>query len=124
MLLVLAVVAALCLRAFAWADLRARENDSRDQAILQLQSAAQVLKATGGSLEEAVTLHGGFASGNTWELFFDGQWKLTAAPDTYRLQVRLLEPEYACLGSAALTVFRADGSVLAALDAAWQEDVP
>lgn len=123
MLLVLAVAAALCLRVFAWSDARAEENHSRDQALLQLQSAAEVLKQHHGDFSAAVRTHGGGVYDGQWRINFDDTWEQTDTAQAYQLRaVRQENRPY--LGSALLEAVCPDGSVLAAITVSWQEAAP
>ena len=53
MVLVFALAAALCLRAFVWSDQLSRQNEARDRALLEVQNAAEALKHTGGDMAHA-----------------------------------------------------------------------
>ena len=53
MLLVFALAAALCLRAFVQADSMSKTNAARDEAMVQVQQAAEVVKHCRGDLEQA-----------------------------------------------------------------------
>ena len=44
MLFAMAMASALCLKVFLWADASSKENATRDMALVQMQSAAEVLK--------------------------------------------------------------------------------
>ena len=122
MVLILAVAAALCLRLFAWADLRSLENTRQDQALVQLQSAAEVLKSQKGDVSSAAQIHGGKAENGQWLLYFDAQWASSEQDRAFYLQATPLETEDSLLGSALLEVFQADGQSLGALQIYWQED--
>lgn len=123
MLLVLAVAAAFALQAFVRADRISEENATRDQALLQLQSAAEVLKSTRGDFSAAAAIHGGNAETDQWQLSFDESWKQTK-DGCYRLQVARLDPDIPHLGGARLELLQPDGSVLARLEVRWQEVEP
>lgn len=123
MLLVLAIAAALSLQVFVQADVTSKENAARDQALLQLQSAAEVLKDTHGDLSAAAAAHGGSAENGQWHIFFDGNW-CQVEDGCYYLQVTRQDTGIPYLGSARLEVRRSDGSVLADLEIFWQEEAP
>lgn len=59
MIAIFALAAALCLRAFVWADLKSADNQSRDRAVIIAQSAAEEIKAQ-HSAEASVTEKDGF----------------------------------------------------------------
>lgn len=113
MLLVLALAAALCLRVFAWADVRSQENAQRDQALDQLQSAAETLKAENGKgLEDGAYI-----------VYFDADWKKCPAPGEFALGITPADsPEK--LACAQLEVTRRDGKILGSLRVCWQEGTP
>lgn len=110
MLLVFALAAALCLRLFAWADSTTRESIRRDAAFTDLQSAAEVLRHTGGDYEEAVQLYGGSWDGNRWVIVCDG----------YRIAVTAESTGISGLGGAYLEAV-GENQILASLTVRWQE---
>lgn len=123
MLLVLAIAAAFTLQAFVRADQISAENTAKDQALLQLQSAAEVLKETCGDLSAAAASHGGNAENDQWSISFDGSW-CQAEAGCYRLQVIKLDLGIPHLGGAKLEIKRSDGALLAQLEVRWQEVAP
>ena len=123
MLLILIVAAALCLRIFAWSDARATDNQNRDNAILQLQSAAEVLKDHQGDFSAAAKNHGGTADLTQWHIAFDAGWSQTNGDAAYQLLATHQDaPSY--LGCALLEISDSNGTVLETLTVCWQEDAP
>ena len=122
MLLILAAAAALCLRLFAWADTRSLENTRKDQALVQLQSAAETLKSHKGDFSAAAQAHGGRVENGQWLLYFDGQWTTDAQDHAFYLQAAPLITNNPYLGAALLEVFQKDGHLLGSLEIYWQED--
>lgn len=120
MLLVFALAAVLCLRAFVWADTTSKDIAARDQALIQAQNAAEVLKSCAGDGEMAVELYGGAWDGQVWTVRFDAQWEQTEKTDEYLLVAGLAEGESPNLGTVNIRVFREE-TCLAQLDTAWQE---
>ena len=123
MLLVLAIAAALCLKAFVWADTKSLEYSNRDRAITQLQSAAEVLKFHRGDLTAAAQTHGGTLDGDQWVITLDKGWNQAASGD-YRVCATLLDCDTDYLGGATLTVLPTSGEPLAQLTVYWQEATP
>ena len=80
MLLILILAAALCLRAFAWSDKQSLYYRDRDRGMVELQSAAEVLKAHGGDFSAAAASYGGSATQTQWVLEFDENWNITGPP--------------------------------------------
>lgn len=124
MLLVLALVAALCLQAFLWADTRSRDNSIRDRALTQLQSAAEVLKASHGNYMAAAATFGGMGGRGQWTVYWDENWTQTQQPGAYQLSVVSQPVQLDYFGCATLEMLDADGVVLAELQVSWQEEVP
>lgn len=120
MLAVFALAAVLCLRAFLWAEACSDQCDRRDQALVQAQSAAEVLKSCGGDFLSAAETWGGDGDESGWSIRFDRNWQQTDGEGIYLLQVSPVESEWNYLGLARVEVFRS-GTRLAALDVAWQE---
>lgn len=120
MLLVFALAAVLCLWAFVWADTQSKETADRDQALIQAQSAAEVLKHCDGDCAAAAAICGGTWDGGVWTIRYDDDWQQTEGEGTYVLRVSHEESGSDYLGLAAVEVFQAQKR-LAALDIAWQE---
>ena len=123
MLLILALAAAVCLQAFVWADTQSRQNSSRDQALTQLQSTAEILKAHSGDLSAASASYGGQVADDQWIIYWDENWVQTCSPDTYRLLAVPQDNQIPYLGSAALTLLQ-DDTELCSLTVCWQEVAP
>ncbi len=124
MLLVFALSAALCLRAFAWADQISRENAARDEAVLRAQNAAQILKSCGGNYMGAADLGGGSWNGEKWHICYGGDWNETVGEGAYRLEVLPGAKRVELLGEAAVRVCDAAGRELVKLNVSWQEVQP
>lgn len=98
MIAVFAVAAALCLRAFVWADLKSADNQERDRALIVAQTAAEQIKAAHNA-PEYVEEKDGFVVSVTRQ----------DTGDQY-------------LGSALVTVADEDDNTLVELTVKWQED--
>lgn len=120
MLLVFALAAVVCLWAFVWADAQSKETADRDQALIQAQSAAEVLKHCDGDCVAAAADFGGTWDGGVWTIQYDDDWQQTEREGTYLLQVSHEESGSDYLGLAAVEVFQ-EQKRLAELDVAWQE---
>ncbi len=123
MLLILALAAALCLQAFVWADARSRQNTARDQALTQLQSAAEVLKAHSGDYYAAAETYGGMADRGQWMICWDENWVQTQYPGAFQLHAVSEDTQTDYLGSALLEL-RQEDAVLCSLTVCWQEVAP
>ena len=122
MLLVFALAAVLCLQAFVWADSASKEIAEQDQALIQAQSAAEVLKSCVGDMEKSADIFGGDWDGQVWTVGYDVQWQQTEENAVYVLTVTPKPEDTPYLGAA--TVYVSDGEeALAQLDVAWQQEV-
>ena len=98
MILIFAVSAALCLKAFMWAQQQAKDIALRDIAILQVQNSAELVKAGRGDLslvrseDPAVIISG-----------------------------KLLEPDKEGLEGARITAANEKGEELFSVDIYWQD---
>ena len=110
MMLVFALAAALCLKAFVWADTESADIFTRDKALLQAQSAAEVIKSCRGDMNAAAEIVGGSVSA-------DGR---AINCDEYVLTVTPIEDGIKYMASAEVSVYE-DESLLASLKIAWQE---
>ena len=124
MLLVLVIAAALCLRAFVWSDKQSLYYTERDRAMVELQSAAEILKAHDGDFSAAAASYGGSATQTQWVLEFDESWNITETFGAYRILATTIACDIDYLGSATLTVGPIDGDMLAELTVCWQEAIP
>ena len=114
MVLVFALAAALCLRAFALADALSRQQETRDRALLACQQAAEELKLAAAAGQEV--------PGQT--LYFDENWLALPSPEgaAYVLTAARQRAPVPGLGRAEVSVCPAEGGeVLASLPVAWQE---
>lgn len=78
MLVVFALAAVLCLQAFVWSDTASKDIAARDRALMQAQSAAEVLKSCGGDMAHAQStaadLLGGRVEQGLWYILYDENW--------------------------------------------------
>lgn len=120
MLLVFALAAVLCLRAFVWADAASKEITARDGALLQAQNAAEVLKGVHGDFELAAEQMGGIWDGETWVVLYDENWEMIDELHTYTLRAVPGRTDQKYMGQAHLSVYQGE-TELAALEVGWQE---
>ncbi len=127
MVLVFALAAVLCLRAFAWSDIRSRWNDDRDQAVLAAQSAAETWKAAHGDAALAADRYGGFVEQGLWTVLYDADWMPLSGRDRScaAYEANLLgQSDDGTLRTAAVDVYREDNSEpLFSLTVACQREV-
>jgi len=120
MLLVFALCAVFSLQAFLWADSRSALSAAQDEALLQAQCAAEVLKDSRGDFSAAARQFGGNWDGREWIILYDETWTQTPSGNTYTLRCTRQDSGHPLLGSARIEVFSAEQS-LALLELAWQE---
>lgn len=120
MLLMLSVAAALCLRAFVWADTSSVAGAEQDRALLQAQSAAEILKGCRGDWEQAAKIAGGNWNGSVWQLCWDENWQETTDDGTYILLVSPADGGLKYLSGAQVEVIKGE-HVLASFMVNWQE---
>lgn len=121
MVLIFALAAALCLRAFALADGISRRVEATDRAVLWAESAADTLKARNGDLSRAAAELGGELDGQRWIIPLDETWQETAGEPTYTLTARPVETGRPLLGKAQIDVVQKNGERLFSLEVCWQE---
>ena len=109
MLLIFALAASLCLRAFLWSDDASRQSATRDEALVFAQRAAETVKAHGGDFTAAAATLGGTVE--------DGALVVTCEDYTLRAEKAAPAPY---LGRAQIAVEVA-GDTLFTLPIAWQE---
>lgn len=121
MLLVFALAAALCLRFFSWAETNSLQEDRKDKAWLQLQTAAETLKHCHGDFSAAAEKAGGDWDGTRWVISLDADWKETGENPAFILQAMPENTKTDYLGAAHLQISEAGGSLLGELKICWQE---
>ena len=104
MVLVFALAAALCLRAFVLADGISRRVEATDRAVLR--AAAEL---------------GGNLVGQRWIIPLDETWQETAGESAYTLTVQPVESDQPLLGRAQIDVAEKNGESLFSLEVCWQE---
>ena len=121
MVLVFALAAALCLRAFVLADGISRRVEATDRAVLWAESAADTLTARNGDLAQAAAELGGNLDGQRWIIPLDETWQETAGESAYTLTVQPVESDQPLLGKAQIDVAEKNGESLFSLEVCWQE---
>lgn len=124
MLLVFALVAALCLRGFVWAELRSQRMEARTHAVTLVQSAAETIRHS-KSLSIAAQRLGGAYEQELLQLSYDQDWQPVSSEGAYHLTAQEIPPETTGL-QAAQVELKTSGDqpeVLFALKIAWQEEV-
>ena len=121
MVLVFALAAALCLRAFVLADGISRRVEATDRAVLWAESAADTLKARNGDLAQAAAELGGNLDGQRWTISLDENWRETAGEPTYTLTAQPIQSGQPLLGRTQIDVAEKNGESLFSLEVCWQE---
>lgn len=135
MVLVFALAAALCLRVFVFSELASARNEAVDRAVLECQSAAEFLKSTGLSVNEAqaelADRMGGTVSQGLLQVCYDEEWNVIPGDGDdcmYVLEVqgRPTEVEglmkaHVCVAALEDIGVGGNGERLFAVDVAWQE---
>ena len=122
MLLVFALAAALCLKAFVWADTQSVQCAARDRAMLAAQNAAETLKYCEGDFEQAARIGGGMCDNERWIILYDEDWNVTGEEHAYSLHAIPVKSGLDLLGQAVVVVYQGELE-LAALEVCWQEVV-
>ena len=134
MLLVFALAAALCLQAFVASSRQAARSQARDNALRLAQTAAETLKAVGGTEAEAEAAAaerlGGQMEQGVWYILYDKDWNQVEQDGVYRLEVMpgllggVESTEY--LAQVCLRVLEEgadEDEALCTMTVAWQKEV-
>ena len=134
MLLVFALAAALCLQAVVVSSRQAARSQARDNAVRRAQTAAETLKAVGGTETEAEASAaerlGGQVEQGVWYILYDVDWNPVDRDGTYRLEALpgplggVESTEH--LAQVRLQVTEEDAGAdeaLCTLTVAWQKEV-
>lgn len=125
MVLVFALAAALCLRAFVLSDGMSRDNACRDDAVLLAQNTAEVYKACRGDAEAAAEILGGERDQGVWSSYYGEDLSAVSERENafYVVDVLPESSDVSGMGRAVVSVFLASESEsLFELDAAWQKE--
>lgn len=120
MLAVFALACVLCLRAFVWADLRSEGSAARDEGLLVVQNAAELIKSCRGDFFAAAERYGGRWDGETWTVRYDEHWTATEENAVFVLRAWPEESGVPYLGRGTAALYR-DTVCLAQLEVCWQE---
>lgn len=123
MVLVFALAAALCLQAFVKSDGLSRQSEQRDRALLQAQSAMEVVRYCRGDMNAAAELLGAqYPSEDKLMIDYDEDWNLADGTMRYTLGAVLLYSSVDGLGMAEIWVRdELEDRELVRMDVAWQE---
>lgn len=120
LLLVFVFAAAVCLRAFVWADVQAQENADRDRAMIEVQNAVEIAKAVRGDWMQAAAIYGGAGNEEGWFIRYDDEWNPGPEKQPFVLRVTDIESGDALLGLARVQLWE-DEQLMLETEAAWQE---
>lgn len=134
MVAVFALAAAICLRAFVWADSHSRRSQAESRAVLLCQSAAEAIQAASGDGEDRLSAaaraldipYGAFAQeGYAFEGHYDADFQPCDSRDySYCLRARTVDSGLPGLGKALVTVTGgARQDTLFSLEVCWQEEI-
>ena len=119
MVLVFALAAAMCLRAFYLSDRISRQCEEKDQAILAVQTVAEILKNCRGDMEETKRRLGTTLDNVDLVIYRSSQ---NAPPsDGICVAILPLPDDKALLGRAEVTAYDSKGEPIVSLTVAWQE---
>ena len=121
MLLVFALAAVLCLQVFVWSQNASVESRSIDQASLQAQNAAEILKSCRGDYERAAEIGRWTQTEGGWTVGYDEDWKETDQSPAFTVTIAEQKSSQPLLGLAEVKVTEAEGEALFSLPVCWQE---
>ena len=123
MLLVFALAAALCLQVFAKSGEDSRRAETRDRAVVLVQTAAETIRHCGGAAPEALS-----KAAEQLDLRLEGAvWQTDCGEDwesgTYRLTAQEVPSDVPGLEAVRVAVEDAGGTALFAVEVTWQGEV-
>ena len=119
MLLVFALAAVLCLRAFVWSDTASKESVKRDRALLEAQNVAESVKGRQGDFSAVGRLCGGRWEEDAGWILYDANWEETQEKPVYTLRCVRTQEETEYLEGALVEVLEGERT-LASLRVVWQ----
>lgn len=125
MLLVFALAAALCLRAFVWADNRSAQIMATDRAVVLAQSAAEAIRNRGGEPQQALLAAAGQLQGKyhdgILQIQYDSDGNPTQSDGVYCLTATESDSPADGLGQVSIRVTSHE-TLLFSLETAWQRE--
>lgn len=106
LLTVFALAAALCVQAFVKSDKISTTSESRDQAVICVQSAAEMMRYHHGDIATVATATGGSVTGGMLQIAYDKSWNIVNDADSasYLLYARALPADVVGLYKARVWV--------------------
>lgn len=121
MVLVFALVAALCIQAFVLARTLSIQMTDRDHAMNVSQTLAETVKAYGGDPERVCEALGGETDGDQMRFFYDADWNESTETDASFLLVLEQEAGEGFCRNAKVTVTDSSGErEIISMNIAWQ----
>lgn len=122
MVLVFALVAAICIQAFVLARNISLCMTERDHAMNIAQTLAETVKAYGGSMEEVGNELGGSIDGEQLVFHYDGQWNGVANAEEaqYRVVFVREESDAFCRYGTISVSDKAQKQEIFSMQVAWQ----
>ena len=121
MILVFALAAACCMKAFIWSEQASLDIAAKSTAVVEVQTAAELVKSCRGDLTEAARMGNWTENENAWEKHYSAEWGETEDSGVYTMTIRQVETEQHGLGRAEICLCRAGGEELFSLPVCWQE---
>lgn len=119
MVLVFALAAALCLRAFYLSDRISRSCEERDRAVQAVQTVAETLKSCHGDFSETERLVQTALDNVDVVFYHNDHWE--DPEDRLRVIILPAASGSELLGCAEVSALSADGDTIVRLTVAWQE---
>lgn len=106
LLTVFALAAALCVQAFVKSDKISTTSESRDQAVICVQSIAEMMRYHHGDISVVANAAGGSVTGDMLQIAYDKSWNIVNSMDSaaYLLYARALPADVAGLYKARVWV--------------------
>ena len=119
MVLVFALAAALCLRAFVLSDSTSRACEEQDRAVMAAQTVAEAVKLTRGDYAEAERMAEA-ALENVDVVYFHSD-HAEPVPGAMQIIITPADSDTALLGLAEISARNESGDEILSLTVAWQE---
>lgn len=121
MVLVFALVAALCIQAFVLARTLSLRMIERDRAMNMSQTLAETLKASGGDTDAVAGKLKGESVDGTLQFFYDEEWKQTVSTEaSYVMVFEQHHTEGFCKTGVIRILDCSDEREISSMNIAWQ----
>lgn len=121
MILVFAMAAAICVKAFVTARNMSVQSVQRSHASSICQTAADVIKSTRGDIDSLCDYFDVCIEKEVLRAYYDDEWKMSDKAEASFCLCIIIDDKDECLGIATISMIGMDEEVIFEMETAWQK---